>query len=96
MKLPQAETVAYWQGSGTSYDFSDTGTVDIKKSDGTAIKVNGVLGVMFDRDSLGVCQRDKRVTTHYNAKAEFYTNWYKFDAEYFNDLNENFVVFFIA
>ena len=96
VKLPQAETVPFWQGSGTGYAFSDTGTVDIKKSDGTAIKVTGVLGVMWDRDALGVCQRDRRVTTHYNAKAEFYSNWYKFDAEFFNDLNENFVVFFVA
>ena len=96
VRLPQAETVPFWQGSGTGYAFSDTGTVDIKKSDGTAIKVTGVLGVMWDRDALGVCQRDRRVTTHYNAKAEFYSNWYKFDAEFFNDLNENFVVFFVA
>ena len=94
--LPEAETVAYWQGSGTTYDFDDTSCVDIKKSDGTAIKVEGVIGVMFDRDSLGVCNRDRRVTTHYNAKGEFYSNWYKFDAEYFNDLDENFVVFFVA
>ena len=96
VKLPQAETVAYFQGSGTTYDFADTSKIDIKKSDGTAITVNGVLGVMFDRDALGVCNRDRRVTTHYNAKAEFYNNYYKFDAQYFNDLNENFVVFFVA
>ena len=95
VKLPKAETVAFFQGSGTNYDITDTGTIDIKKSDGTAVKVTGVLGVMFDRDSLGVCNRDKRTTTHYNAKGEFYSNWYKFDAEYFNDLNENFVVFFM-
>lgn len=96
VKLPQAETVAFWQGSGTTYDFDDTSKIDIKKSDGTAIAVSGVIGVMFDRDALGVCNRDRRVTTHYNAKAEFYNNFYKFDAEFFNDLNENFVVFFIA
>ena len=96
VKLPQAETVAFWQGSGTGYDFSDTGAINIKKSDGTAITGSGILGCMWDRNCLGVCQRDRRVTTHYNAKAEFYTNWYKFDAEYFNDLNENFVVFFVA
>ena len=94
--LPQAETVAYWQGSGTDYAFTSTGTVNILKSDGTAIQVDGILGVMFDHDALGVCNRDRRVTTHYNAKAEFYNNYYKFDAEYFNDLNENFVVFFVA
>ena len=96
VKLPVAETVAYFQGSGTTYDFDDTSKIDIKKSDGTAISVSGVIGVMFDRDALGVCNRDRRVTTHYNAKAEFYNNFYKFDAEFFNDLNENFVVFFVA
>lgn len=96
VKLPQAETVAFFQGSGTTYDFDDTSKVDIKKSDGTSIQVSGVIGVMFDRDALGVCNRDRRVTTHYNAKGEFFTNWYKFDAGYFNDLNENFVVFFVA
>ncbi len=95
VKLPSAETVAFWQGSGTDYDFAETSKVDIKKADGTAVTVKGILGVMFDRDALGVCNRDRRVTTHYNAKAEFYNNYYKFDAEYFNDLNENFVVFFM-
>lgn len=95
VKLPQAETVSYWQGSGTTYSLDDTSKIDIKKADGTAVVVDGVIGVMFDRDALGVCNRDRRVTTHYNAKAEFYNNFYKFDAEYFNDLNENFVVFFL-
>lgn len=96
VRLPQAETVAYWQGSGTSYDFADTGDINILKADGTAITGSGIVCVMFDHDALGVCQRDRRVTTHYNAKGEFFSNWYKFDAEYFNDLNENFVVFFVA
>lgn len=95
VKLPQAETVAFWQGSGTSYDLADTGKIYIKKSDGTAVTVSGVLGIMFDRDALGVCNQDRRVTTHYNAKAEFFNNFYKFDASYFNDLNENAVVFFM-
>jgi hypothetical protein len=36
------------------------------------------------------------VTTHYNAKAEFYNNYYKTDANYWNALDEDFVVFFIA
>ena len=56
----------------------------------------GIIGVIFDRDALGVSNLQRRVTTNYNAKAEFYTNFYKFDAGYFNDLNENFVVFFVA
>lgn len=95
--LPQAETVPFWQGSGTAYDFASTGKINIKESKGgKAVTVTGVLGVMFDRDALGVCNLDRRVTTNYNAKAEFFNNYYKFDAGYFNDTNENFVVFFAA
>jgi hypothetical protein len=93
--LPQAETVPFWQGSGQNYEFASTGRINIKESGGKAVEITGVLGVMFDRDALGVCNLDRRVTTNYNAKAEFFNNYYKFDAGYFNDTNENFVVFFI-
>ena len=93
--LPQAETVPFWQGSGKNYEFASTGNIKVKESGGKAVEISGVLGVMFDRDALGVCNLDRRVTTNYNAKAEFFNNYYKFDAGYFNDTNENFVVFFI-
>lgn len=93
--LPQAETVPFWQGSGKNYEFASTGKINIKESGGKSVEISGVLGVMFDRDALGVCHLDRRVTTNYNAKAEFFNNYYKFDAGYFNDTNENFVVFFI-
>ena len=94
--LPNAETVASWQGSGQDYGFAHTSAINIKTSGNHEINISGVLGVMFDRDALGVCNLDKRVTTNYNAKAEFFNNYYKFDAGYFNDTNENFVVFFVA
>lgn len=92
--LPQAETVPFWQGSGQKYDFASTGRINVTESGGKNVEITGVLGVMFDRDALGVCNLDRRVTTNYNAKAEFFNNYYKFDAGYFNDTNENFVVFF--
>ena len=95
--MPSAETVPYWQGSGTAYDFSSVSSIDVKVGDkATAIKLSGILGVRFDRDALGVTNISRRVTTNYNAKAEFFNNFFKFDAGYFNDLNENFVVFFVA
>lgn len=95
-EFPNSETVPYWQGSGTDYGFSDISNVNIKTASGTNVNITGVLGVMFDRDALGVTNLDRRVTTNYNPKAEFYNNWYKFDAGYFNDTNENFVVFYVA
>lgn len=94
--LPQAETVASWQATGKNYDFENTSKIDVKSASGANVSVSGVLGVMFDRDALGVTNLDKRVTTNYNAKAEFFNNYFKFDAGYFNDTNENFVVFFVA
>lgn len=95
-ELPNADVVPYWQGSGTGYGFNDISSINITTASGVAINVSGILGVMFDHDALGVTNLDRRVTTNYNPKAEFYNNWYKFDAGYFNDTNENFVVFFVA
>lgn len=94
--FPNAETVPSWQASGKNYDFASVSTINVKSASGEAVNVSGVLGVMFDRDALGVCNLDRRVTTTYNAKAEFFNNYFKFDAGYFNDTNENFVVFFVA
>ena len=94
--LPKAETVPSWQGTGTDYGFERVSTINVKSSSGADVNISGVLGVMFDRDALGVSNLDRRVTTNYNAKAEFFNNYYKFDAGYFNDTNENFVVFFAA
>lgn len=96
--LPESDSVPYWQGSGTNYDFSDITKIHIQlaSNNRTEIQMSGVLGVMFDKDALGVSNLNRRVTTNYNPKAEFYTNFYKFEAGYFNDMNENFVVFFVA
>ena len=96
--LPESDSIPYWQGSGANYNFSDITKIHIQlASDNTKeIEMSGILGVMFDKDALGVSNLSRRVTTNYNPKAEFYTNFYKFEAGYFNDMNENFVVFFVA
>lgn len=95
-KLPEAEEVPYWQGSGLDYDFDSVTAINVTTASGHNVSATGILGIMFDRDALGVTNLDRRVTTNYNPKAEFYSNWYKFDSGYFNDTNENFVVFFVA
>lgn len=94
--LPKNEVVAYWQGSGENFSFEDTSKINVKTSAGNTVDISGIVGVMFDRDALGVTNLNQRVTTNYNAKAEFFNNYYKFDAGYFNDLNENLVFFFVA
>ena len=94
--LPEAESVVYWQGSGTGYAFSDTSKINVTTSGGHAVEASGIIGIMFDRDALGVTNLDRKVNTYYNPKASFWNEWHKFFAGYFNDLNENMVVFYVA
>jgi len=96
--LPNAETVPYWQGTGTNYDFNSISTINIKlaSDNKTTVNKSGIICVMFDRDALGVSNLERRVTTNYNPKAEFYTNFYKMEMGSFVDTNENGVVFYIA
>ena len=94
--LPQAETVPYWQASGTGFNFSDTSKISIVTGSGKTVEASGILGVMFDRDALGVSNLERTVDSVYNGKGRFFNNFYHFTSGYFNDKNENFVVFFIA
>ena len=99
VQLANFETVPYWQGSGTGYSFSDTSSIDVSitiSGNPKEVKQSGIIGLLFDTNALGVSCMNQRVTSAYNARAEFYTNFTKFDAGFFNDLNENFVVFYIA
>ena len=98
IKLPdRIDRVPYWQGSGQGYEFSDTSAINVVTPMTKAtVNASGILGVIFDRDALGVSNVDRRVTSNYNAKGEFTNYWYKFDAGYFLDTDENCVVFFVA
>lgn len=92
--LPNADKVAFWQGSGTGFEWADTSKIIVTpRGAENPVTLQNVVGVMFDRDALGVSNLDRRVTTNWNPKGEFTNNWYKFDAGYFNDFNENGVIY---
>lgn len=96
-RLMSADVVPYWQGSGDDgYALDDITAINVTTPSGDDVSATGILAVMFDRDALGVANMDRRTTSNYNPKAEFYNNWFKMDAGYFADLNENFVVFLVA
>jgi len=94
--LPKHEVVPYWQGSGIDYSFNSVSTIDVKTSASNVVKQSGIIGIIADRDAVAVANMDRRTTVAYNARAEFFNNWFKADSQYINDLNENFVVFYIA
>lgn len=96
VSLPKGETVPYWQGSGTKYDFDSVSKIHVKTASGNEVEATGILGVMFDHDAVMVCNENRRTTSNYNAKAEFTNYFNKSDCSYYNDLNENAVVLYIA
>lgn len=95
-KLANADVVPYWQGSGTDYALTSITGINVVSPSGDSVSGNGIIAVMFDRDALGVANLDRRTTSNYNPKAEFYNSWFKMDAGYYADLDENFVVFIVA
>lgn len=96
IRFPQVDGVSYWQGSGTDLALTSVSAINVATPSGHTVSTSGILACIFDRDTLGVSNVDRRVTTNYNPKAEFWNEWHKYDAGYFLDLDENFVVFFIA
>lgn len=100
VKLPDADVISAWQGTGTDFTLANTSKINVSVLDKTGTKRDVeqayIVCAMFDRDALGVAALNKRVKGHVNDKAEFYNYWYKEDAGYFNDYNENFVVFVVA
>lgn len=101
-RLPKAEIVTYWQGTGQDYSFASTSDIHcniLEPTDGSSsveMVVGGIICTIFDHEALGVNNERQYVTSHYNAKGEFTNNFYKTFAQFFNDYQENFVVFFVA
>lgn len=94
-------TVPFWQGTGTTgSDFASRSKIIAKPAGASelseATTMNGVIGVMFDEQAAAVCNENYRVTSQYNARGEYTNYFYKWDASYLNDLEENCVVFVVA
>ena len=100
VSLPNYETVPYWQASGTSYDESVIGEikVTIKTGDETTatIELPGILGVMFDKNAIGINCEKRKTTTFYHPDLDQTKFFDKYFAQYYNDFSENFVVFYVA
>lgn len=94
--LASHDTVPFWQGSGTNFDFADVSSINVKTGNGNTVTASGIIGVLFDRDALGVHGIERWVNSQFNAKADFVNYFYKYRAGYFNDLNEAFITFFVA
>lgn len=100
--LPMSESIANFQGTGSSFDFDTASSIHIEIKDpenpGSTKEISwgGILAVLFDYDACGVDCEEREVTSHVNAGARFTNYFYHQEARYWVDTNENAVVFFIG
>lgn len=93
------DVTPYWQGTGTEYDIKDCGRINITTGNGNSVDTGAnaiVLGWLADDEHCMVCCENRRTTTAYNAKADFYNTYNKVDFKLFSDSSENALCFFIA
>ena len=94
-KLEGYKIVPFWQTSGTSIEDSlDVRSgISIKTSGEHTVGRNNIIGVLFDRDAAMICNEDPDVRAVYNADGNFTNYLYCSDCSYYNDFDENCVVF---
>lgn len=96
LRLPEADTTPFWQGSGTGYALADTTAIDVTTTENHAVSCPYILGVLFDADALGVANLEQHVETELVKSARFINYFHFWDCGHWNDFNENFIVFFAA
>ena len=98
VRIGEYETIPYWQIQGDKYQLANTSRIDVKlASDNThTVNRNYIVGVLFDRDAIAVCNENRRTTNSYNANGEYFNNFYKIDTSFINDLAENGLVFVLG
>ena len=100
--LPNYEEVAFWQGSGESFDFNDVSKIHITNTelDGTqelqTIEKTGIIAFIHDVDSCASSMFNRRMTSMYNPRSEVNVYMEKADVGYLVDEDENAVVFFMT
>lgn len=100
VKIPNFNTVPYWMGCGTSYAESDISKVYIQKGSGAGVETvanqTGVVGVLYDEEACGVNIFGEESAFDRNDHAHYTTHYRQMTAQYFVDMSEQCVVFYIA
>lgn len=98
VKIGKFDQISNWQGTGqgAAYAFDDISKINITVSGlttGNVVNRSGIIGVLHDRDALGIINEDRRVEVAYNSRGEYWNNFFKIDTRLFNDVAENCIVF---
>ena len=104
--IGEYDTVPAWQAikntGKSNYDFSTASTISIKADPnnkfgiGTdAVTINNCIGIVFDYYAIGMTLHKVKVTSSYNASADFWNEFSHHLLNYIIDTNYNMCAFFI-
>lgn len=83
------EKVTYWQSAQNRSQI-----IVQRASDDEVTTVSNIIGIMHDKDALGIYQQTERVANSpFNASGLYFNVFYHERQLWFNDLSENFVIF---
>lgn len=89
VELDGYQMINFWQSQQTPMSINVT-----RASDETAVTIDNIIGMVYDRDALGIYQyEDDVLSTPVNARTRTYNVWYHERQLWFNDLSENFLLF---
>ena len=93
VKLNNYRVVPFWQTTGKTNTLADRSAIAIKTSNGNYVSRDNIVGVLFDRDAAMICNDEPDVRTQYNPDGNFTNYFYCADCSYYNDFDENCIVF---
>ena len=93
VKLNNYKVVPFWQTTGKTNTLDDRSAIAIKTSNGNYVSRDNIVGVLFDRDAAMICNDDPDVRTQYNPDGNFTNYFYCADCSFYNDFDENCIVF---
>lgn len=97
LKLADVEGVAYWQAIGTPESVNGkptyTNTSGVVTTPSSASTVSNIVGLMFDRDALGMASiLEETSVTPFNARGRYWNNFYHNKVKTRMDMTEKMVL----
>lgn len=101
IKIGKFDTVSRWQGTGmgVTYPFAEISQINIEVaglSGNNTVARSGIAGLMFDRDAIGIINEDREVEVAYDARGQYWNNFYKVTTRLYNDPAENGLIFVLG
>lgn len=93
VKLDNYKTLPFWQGTSGTMGVDVRSSIKVVDTDADTVNQSGIIGVLFDKDAVAACNEDPEVRSQYNADGNFTNYFYTYDCSYYNDFDENSIVY---